>query len=177
MTLAEAKRINPNAILIHSGILFDVFNPNIEDIKIIDGAHGLSNICRYGGHSPEFYSVAQHSVLCSLIEGTPQEQLECLCHDLTEGMGLVDLPTPIKRHIPDYMAIEENLHKVICERFKLTYPLTERTHKVDRQLLEFEYKSFFEEPNPNFEFWTPEVAKERFLARFYELKKQIELAA
>ncbi|GIV43995.1 MAG: hypothetical protein KatS3mg035_1118 [Bacteroidia bacterium] len=55
MKLEEATRINPNAILIHSGILFDVFNPKIEDIDINDIAHALSNICRYGGHSPKFY--------------------------------------------------------------------------------------------------------------------------
>lgn len=176
MTLLEAKKTNPNAILIHSGILFDVFNPKIEDINIIDGAHGLSNLCRFGGHAPKFYSVAQHSVLCSLAYGTPQEQMECLLHDLTEFV-LIDLPSPIKRQIPEYVRIEENLQKIICERFNLTYPLSENTHNVDKKILEFEYNSFFEEPNESFEFWTPEQAKERFLQRFNELKNKLNVKA
>ena len=172
MTLIEAKATNPNAILIHSGVLFDVFNPKKEDINIIDIAHGLSNICRYGGHSPKFYSVAQHSVLCSLQDGTLQEQLECLLHDSTETV-VGDLPTPIKKNMPEYVKIEDNLMSIISEKFNLSFPLTENTHRVDRLILEFEYKNFFEEPNEDFEFWKPEEAKSKFLNRFYELNNQI----
>ena len=140
MKLQEARLLNPNAILIHSGVLFDVFNPKLEDIHIVDIAHGTANMCRYGCHSPEFYSVAQHSVLCSLEPGTPQQQMELLLHDGSEGLGLLDFPTPIKRQFKQYMSVEDNLQKIICERFKLAFPLTENTHRVDRELLEFEYK-------------------------------------
>jgi len=153
MTLIEAKATNPNAILIHSGVLFDVFNPKKEDINIIDIAHGLSNICRYGGHSPKFYSVAQHSDSTETVVG--------------------DLPTPIKKNMPEYVKIEDNLMSIISEKFNLSFPLTENTHRVDRLILEFEYKNFFEEPNEDFEFWKPEEAKSKFLNRFYELNNQI----
>lgn len=172
MTLSDTKTINPNAIIIHSGILFDVFNPKIKDISITDGAHGLSNLCRFGGHSPKFYSVAQHSVLCSLEEGTPQEQLDCLCHDLTEYV-LVDLPAPIKRQMPEYVRIEDNLQKIICERFNLTFPLSEHTHRIDKLIFKFEYESFFEKFDKKFDFWTPKKAKEKFLSRFYELTERV----
>ena len=173
MKLADAQAKNPSAILVHSGILFDVFNPKLEDFNINDMAHGLSNLCRYGGHCPEFYSVAQHSVLCSLQDGTPEEQFEFLMHDTSEAY-LIDLPRPIKRKMPNYMEIEENLLKMIFEHFKINYPLSERTHEVDNFLLHFEYDNFYTNPNPNFEFWTPKEAKSRFLARFYELKSKIE---
>jgi len=173
MKLADAFKTNPNAILIHSGILFDVFNPREEDIKIIDIAHALSNLCRYGGHSPKFYSVAQHSVLCSLQAGTPQEQMECLMHDASEAY-LIDLPRPIKRNIPQYVQIEDALLKVICEHFKLTFPLSERVHEVDNFILHFEYERFYDVIDENFSYWTPEYAKASFLARYHELKAQID---
>lgn len=173
MKLADVRIINPNGILLHSGVVFDVFNPKIEDIQYTDIAHGLSNMCRYGGHSPKFYSVAQHSVLCSLQPGTPQEQFDLLGHDSSEGLGLLDLPTPIKRQMPEYMRIEDNLMKLVAEKLNFSFPLTENTHKVDRYLLEFEYKHFFEEPDANFVFWTPEEAEKKFLERYHELKAHI----
>ena len=173
MKLAEVQKINPNGIIIHSGIIFDVFDPKIEDIKITDIAYGLSNICRYGGHSPKFYSVAQHSVLCSLKPGSPQEQFDLLLHDGSEGLGLFDLPTPIKRQMPEYKRIEDNLMKLIAEKFNLSFPLTEKTHEVDKKLLEFEYKNFFEKPNTKFVFWSPKKSEKKFLERYYKLKKQI----
>lgn len=174
MKLTDVQNANPNAILIHSGILFDVFNPRKEDILIIDIAHALSNLCRYGGHSPKFYSVAQHSVLCSLQPGTLQEQMEFLMHDASEAY-LVDMPRPIKRNMPNYVQIEESLLKVICEQYNLTYPLSARTHEIDNQLLKFEYEKFYEIVDKNFAFWTPEEAKNKFLLRYNELKIQLDL--
>lgn len=172
MNLQDVTKINPNAILIHSGVLFDVFNPNPEHIKVIDMAHGLSNLCRYGGHCPKFYSVAQHSVLCSLQPGTLQEQMEFLMHDASEAY-LIDLPSPIKRNMPNYTIIEEVLLKVIYEHYKLNYPLSSRVHEVDKQILHFEYDNFYTNPNSTFEFWSPEDAKAKFLDRFNELILEI----
>jgi uncharacterized protein len=172
MKLAEAHKINPNAILIHSGILFDVFEPKAENIRIVDIAHALSNLCRYGGHSPRFYSVAQHCVICSHQEGTPIEKLEFLLHDASEAY-MVDLPRPIKRNIEQYRTIEDNLLKVIFEHFGLTFPLTDKVHQVDNDVLAFEYDNFYTNPNSEFEFWSPEKAKAEFLARFEDLMSQI----
>ena len=175
MKLQDAAKINPNAMLVHSKVLFDVFHPNSEHIEINDIAHALSNICRYGGHSPKFYSVGQHSVLCSLVPGTYQEQMEALMHDSSEAY-LADMPRPIKRNLPEYIRVENNLLEVIFKRFGLTFPLTPRVHKVDNDMLEFEYVSFFDDKdsNPDFDFWVPEKAKAAFLDRYNELKLKIE---
>lgn len=168
MKLKEAYKINPNAILIHSGILFDVFNPRLEDIKIEDIAHSLSNVCRYGGHSPKFYSVAQHCVICSYEEGSVLEKLEFLLHDASEAY-LADMPRPIKRNMPNYIEMEDGLLELIFKRFNLTFPLSKRVHQVDDSVLTFEYRSFFDVKDKNFDYWTPEYSKKMFLDRYYEL--------
>jgi len=62
-----------------SGKHFDYLNASTDDVAIEDIATALSNICRFAGHLPEFYSVAQHSVLCSQI--VPHEfAFEALLH-------------------------------------------------------------------------------------------------
>ena len=173
MKLKEAIKINPNAILVHSGTLFDVFNPSMEDIKIEDIAHSLSNICRYGGHSPKFYSVAQHCVICSHKEGTISEKLEFLLHDASEAY-LADMPRPIKRNMKNYMEMEDSLLELIFKKFQLNFPLSDRVHEVDDVVLAYEYRSFFEIKDENFEFWSPEYSKKMFLDRYYELMSNLE---
>lgn len=172
MKLKEAHKINPNAILIHSRILFDVFNPKDEDIKIEDIAHSLSNVCRYGGHSPKFYSVAQHCVICSYEEGTAKEKLEFLLHDASEAY-LADMPRPIKRNMPNYIEMEDKLLGLIFKKFNLTFPLSNRVHEVDDSVLAFEYRSFFEIEDKNFDFWSPDYSKSMFLNRYHELIGQL----
>lgn len=77
---------------------FDFTNPKIEDIHILDIAHALSNICRFGGHSSSFYSVAEHSIiLAEILERQGADKmtvLAALLHDATEAY-LGDMPRPI----------------------------------------------------------------------------------
>ena len=57
-------------------------------------AAALSKLCRFTGHTREFYSVAEHSVKASYI--VPEEfALEALMHDAHE-MLVNDLAKPIK---------------------------------------------------------------------------------
>lgn len=81
-----------------SGRFFDYEFPAPEQISIEDIAHALSHICRFGGHTRTFYSVAEHSVLVSrLLEqsSAARYQLAALLHDGHEAY-LGDLPTPLK---------------------------------------------------------------------------------
>jgi uncharacterized protein len=50
---------NPYVVTV-TGRVVHLLNPSVDEIDIYDIAHALSQICRYTGHTSEFYSVAQH---------------------------------------------------------------------------------------------------------------------
>jgi len=81
---------------------FDPFNPRPEDVRIADIAHHLAMICRFGGATPVFYSVAQHSVLVARlvleISGDPLWALYGLHHDNGES-AMGDIRRPLKHFI------------------------------------------------------------------------------
>ncbi|WMY72769.1 HD family hydrolase [Buttiauxella selenatireducens] len=104
-----------------SGKQFHYTNATVDDIEIEDIATALSHICRFTGHLPEFYSVAQHSVLCSQL--VPAEfAFEALMHDAAEAY-CQDIPAPLKALLPDYQRIETFVDGLI--RFKYELPLTQ----------------------------------------------------
>ncbi|EHG7613701.1 5'-deoxynucleotidase [Citrobacter sedlakii] len=100
-----------------SGKQFDYINSTIDDIDVEDIAGALSNICRFAGHLPEFYSVAQHSVLCSQIV-SPEFAFEALMHDAAEAY-CQDIPAPLKALLPDYRQIEKRTDQLIRLKFGL----------------------------------------------------------
>jgi hypothetical protein len=102
-----------------SGCQFYPLDPRPEDICIQDIAHALSQLCRFGGHCVEFYSVAQHCVMVASIL-PPELRLAGLLHDATEAY-LVDIPRPLKIALPDYQRIEDALHTIIGEKFGVRF--------------------------------------------------------
>lgn len=134
---------SPNYIRTFSGGYFfpdnvEHLEPNMEDI-----AHALSSMNRYNGHLQEFYSVAQHSVLvCQeagalMLEANPsidsnsfnKFMLQALLHDATEAY-MPDMPSPIKRMLPDFQKLENKLQKHIYRYFHLP----EETHYIIKQV-------------------------------------------
>lgn len=98
-----------------SGKKFSYQFATADDIDIEDIANALSNICRFAGHLPEFYSVAQHSVLTSLI--VPAEfAFEALMHDAAEAY-CQDIPAPLKALLPDYQRIETLVDDLIRQKY------------------------------------------------------------
>lgn len=150
-----------------SGIYVDVFDPNPEMFKIEDIAHALSNLCRWGGHTRRFYSVAQHSCYCASIISS-ENAMAALLHDASEAY-LVDLPRPIKHQMPQYIEVERNLLKVIFETFNLDFPLHDEVKEVDDWVLNMEHDRLI--LNDNMPTWGPEIARFEFMKMYRKLSK------
>lgn len=105
---------------LYSGKPFFLTDPRPEDMTIEDIAHSLSNQCRFNGHTKEFYSVAQHSVLVS--ENVPPEYaMAGLMHDAGEAY-VSDLTKPVKVIVQGaFKALERSIDIVVCEAFDLDY--------------------------------------------------------
>lgn len=166
----------------NSGLAFHHLNPKQEDIRIEDIAHALSMTCRFGGHVNSFYSVAQHSVMVSVI--VPQEYaLQALLHDAPEAY-IGDMVNPLKCEMPEFRKLEKEIWQVIAKKFSLPVTLHESVKKADLVALATERRDLMGrsplpwkideaqvEPNPG---WIihpqpPAVAKENFLLRYREL--------
>lgn len=172
--MKEENLYTPDCIRTFSGIYMNVFEPTLEMICIEDIAHALSMQPRFGGHLPKFYSVAQHSVNVALQSYT----LQSLMHDAAEAY-LMDIPSPIKKRLNGYKEIEDNLLKMIGEKFGFDAELTEETKKADLAMLEFEWSYFMlkELPKsspkitPRVWHWSPEESENHFLHTFRLLSK------
>ena len=91
------------AIQTRRGRIFDLANPSPGAIDPYDIASSLSKLCRFNGHTREFYSVAQHSVLVALRAGELAEGIEehetmrwGLLHDAHEAYT-GDFTRPLKK--------------------------------------------------------------------------------
>lgn len=100
-----------------SGGSFDPFNPDPAQIKLTDIAHHLSNLCRFGGSTSRFYSVAEHSLMVSYLV-SPENAQWALLHDASEAY-VVDLPKPIKVKFPAYIELEDGVEKAVIKCFGL----------------------------------------------------------
>lgn len=116
-----------------TGLHFNYAHPTVESISIRDIAQALSHECRFAGHLPEFYSVAQHSVLVSEIV-PPEFALEALLHDAHEAY-CKDIPSPLKRLIPDYCGIEMGIDCVIRNKFGLPVVPSQAVKQADLVML------------------------------------------
>lgn len=160
----------------YSGVAFWPFDPRPDEVYITDIAHALSMLCRYGGHCRKFYSVAEHCVhvanLCS-----SENKKWGLLHDATEAY-LVDLPRPIKWHLPEYKVIEAEIEKVIATRFNLSLPVPQEVKQIDDGILACERDQIMCIPPYDWQVrnfrvdvtvqcWTPEKAKEEFMRLYW----------
>lgn len=168
-----------------TGKKFYPLAPLPEDIDPRDVAHALGNLCRFGGHTHEFYSVAEHSYHLSMGV-SDSDAAWALLHDAAEAY-LVDVPRPVKRMLTEYKAIEFDILQCIATRFDLEasldspiYPLTVKD--ADNRILLTERLALmpntvhrWEEVEDQVPFpanivgWTPMEARDRFMTRLSEL--------
>lgn len=164
-----------------SGHYFDFRYPGASRFTVNDIAHALAHLCRFTGHTRQFYSVAEHSVLASRI-APPEHALDALLHDAAEAF-IGDVSKPLKALLPEYQEIEARVAQVICERFGLGWPMAGAVKHADLAMLQAERQWVLGcreewpglegiEPGPPPEFWSPHVARRRFLARYRELSAE-----
>lgn len=162
----------------YSGVQFWPLDPHHSEIKIVDIAHALSNMCRYAGHCREFYSVAEHSVLVSHIV-PPADALAGLLHDATEAY-LVDVPRPIKGYLGGYHEFEHRLWVSVAEAFDLPVELPDSVKIADNAILLAEAEQIMgpkpapwnvpgEPADVVIECLPPREASDLFLKRFCQL--------
>jgi hypothetical protein len=162
-------------------LYFDFEDPTNHPFDIEEIAHALSHICRFTGHVKHFYSVAQHSVNCSWMAPKSLE-LTTLMHDASEAY-LGDVSTHLKRMLPEYMKIEEQVEEALALKFGTFYPLPQEVKDIDGRMLMTEVRDLMPkvkrqdwpkyEDYPGFNVvrsWPPEEAKQRFLDRYNKLK-------
>lgn len=112
-------------------------DPQPSDFHIRDIAHALSNLCRFNGQCKRFYSVAEHSLLCSYL--VPQEYaLEALLHDATEAY-CGDMVFPLKAMLPAFVEVEQRIDAAIRTRFGLPAVMTPEVHLADRRMVHLEF--------------------------------------
>jgi hypothetical protein len=173
-----------SSILTYTGKSFDPLRPDPELVDIRDIAHALSNLCRFTGHTYQFYSVAEHS--CRVSDLVPErDALWGLLHDASEAY-LGDLARPLKQ-APyfggAYRDAEYNLMSALMFKFGLDYLMPDSVHQADNALLLAERNEFLPMNDdarlvwPEGETdlvldeagWAPNIAKDEFLSRYSTL--------
>lgn len=171
-----------------SGAFMDYLHPERSDATIGDIAQALSNNCRFSGHLPRHYSVAQHCVNVSRVleaMGESREvQFEGLMHDTAEAFTN-DLPTPLKAAFPIFKELEVKIEAAMAEKFGFNFPYCDATKFADLVLLGLE-KDFVKKNGSdwacldgidylayrkyvNLSRMTPDSAFEFYMARYEEL--------
>lgn len=162
-----------------TGRQFWPLDPRPDEIDIVDIAHALSMMCRYGGHCIRFYSVAEHCVLMARAV-SPENALWALLHDASEAY-VVDVPRPLKASLPNYKNLEGYVMNAVCVRFGISHLMPAEVKSADnRILLDESAQNMGATPAPwgidgeplgvVLQFWSPEQAKAEFLKEFAALK-------
>lgn len=173
-------------MITYSGREFNPMEIEEKDVCIEDVAHALSLLCRGGGHLKYFYSVGQHSINCAneaLARKWPEKVvLGCLLHDASEAY-ISDIIRPVKRHLANYVEIEEMILAVIFQKFGLaglSEPERLQIRQIDNEMLEHELTVLFGNPQPipshslmsapDFALERAEDMEQRFIRLFHQLQ-------
>lgn len=107
-----------------AGDLIDPLNLKEEDFKNagIQAAVTLSRVQRFWGQLKEPYTVAQHCLsLVEYFDGDKELQAIAISHEIYEAMGLGDIPTPIKKMLPQVKDAENKALEMFSKLYNLDY--------------------------------------------------------
>jgi 5'-deoxynucleotidase YfbR-like HD superfamily hydrolase len=167
-------------ILTISGRAIDPWEMTEDDVDIMDIAHSLSLQCRYAGHVPSFYSVAEHCVRAVELRAQAARLItddlrgditsrSILLHDAEEAY-FQDLVSPTKRRpeLQAYVAASARAQAVIASKYSCL-PLVDGEHqkevqRYDREAYEWERSNI---RCGSLVGLPPEEAKASFLGMWY----------
>ncbi len=157
----------------YMGNQIDPLNPDPKDVDIRDIAHSLALQCRFTGHTREFYSVAQHSVLVSTMV-PERDRVWAILHDATEAY-LADLARPIKLQ-PGfgemYKEAEGRLMDAIADAFGIGREMPASVKEWDTHLLGAEMRDMMTGLDMPTKYtdrivgWKPLEAEQMFLSKW-----------
>ena len=168
-----------NTIKVSAGHYVDLDDPDPESIDLPSIAAALSKICRYGGHCPQFYSVAEHSVhatAMAVAEGFVGDALRAvLLHDAAEAY-IGDMVKPLKLTMPEYGEVERRFERAIAFAFGVDFHhWSDVIKRFDRAMLKAEKIAMWPEDREKWEgfsdiedrdvslgYWPPDQAERNF---------------
>lgn len=180
-----------------TGGVFHLEDPQADEVCIEDIASSLSKLCRFTGHTKEFYSVAQHCVLVSRF-CNKEDALWGLLHDASEAYT-GDLSRPLRLlwkgvaitenvYLRGFKEVESAIQCAVCQRFCLAPDMPAGVKAADNMMLLLERRDllpYVEWPTDNIKLWeldkvgklpaaklttwTHEQSKDYFLARYVEI--------
>lgn len=131
----------------------DLRDPDPARIRLDDIALVLSRLPRFGGAAKAeagSYSVLDHSVFCHNIALTAGAGADLRCavlmHDAHEYLT-GDMPTPVKRILPDYRAFESRCADAVAKRFGLSGRHHRAVKAIDAAALDTEKRLFLAAPD------------------------------
>ena len=130
---------------------------NHDAISLGETATVLSRICRFGGRTRVFYSVAEHSLRVAQcvadLGGTLQEQFYALNHEGNEALLGFDPPSPMLKLLPDLRELKRKAHESYMRRYGLPVEMPAIVKRADLILLATEKRDLML-PTPEGAEWT-----------------------
>lgn len=183
--MTELTEVNRPWIYTYSGRKVDLFDPDPDTITLVDIAHSLSCIGRWGGHTTFYWSVAQHSIMVSKYCDA-EDAMAGLFHDAAEAY-FGDVARPLKRSpaFREYRLYYNQLETIILEKFCGVSNLPISVREADEKVLATEAVFLMRRSAGDIgsEEWlcdadpldlklqpaSPEHAEQGFLLRYYRL--------
>lgn len=175
------RRRKGSYISTYTGRFFPM-DPRASEVRLVDIAHQLAAIARFGGATSKRYCVAEHSVHIArwlLPRYGHSAAMHGLMHDAPEALsGFNDVQRPSKDNVPQIKAIENKIWLAVAAAFGLSPFIPECVHEADNRIIADEMAQGMWEGDPEYrdplgvtlEFWNPERAEAEFLAEFAKLQ-------
>jgi uncharacterized protein len=168
-----------------TGRRFNLAEPEAADVAIEDVVLSLGKICRFLGHTRQFYSVLQHSVYVARIS-TPGDTYAALLHDAAEAY-IGDIVSPVGRQLIRisgglYSGWKKRIEAVVAEALFVPWPMPPAVAIADKVVLATEARDLFpgcnvakvsKEPpakDLHIEPWPEQTAQRQFLSIFNATK-------